>query len=50
MKRLTALMFLALFSSAFLSACNTMEGVGEDVQKVGEEVEGAANDTGATDD
>ncbi len=44
MKRLTALMFLALFSSAFLSACNTMEGVGEDVQKVGEKVEDKAGD------
>lgn len=50
MKRLTALLLLAMFSSAFLSACNTVEGVGEDVQKVGEKVEGAANDTGATDD
>ena len=39
MKRLTALILLALFSSAFLSACNTVEGVGKDVQKVGEKVE-----------
>lgn len=44
MKRLTALMLLALFSSASLSACNTMEGVGEDVQKVGEKVEDKAGD------
>lgn len=44
MKRLTALMLLALFSTAFLSACNTMEGVGEDVQKVGEKVEDKAGD------
>ena len=50
MKRLTALILLALFSSAFLSACNTVEGVGKDVQKVGEKVEDAAQDTGATDD
>ena len=33
MKRLTALLLLALFSSAFLSACNTMEGVGEEFEQ-----------------
>lgn len=49
MKRLTALLLLALFSVATLSACNTMKGAGKDVQKVGEKVEGAADDTGATD-
>lgn len=44
MKRFTALVLLSLFSSAFLSACNTVEGVGEDVQKVGEKVEDKASD------
>lgn len=50
MKRLTALLLLALFSAGTLTACNTVKGAGEDVQKVGEEVEDAAEDTGATDD
>lgn len=49
MKRLIALMLLAMFSAAFLAACNTVEGAGKDVQKVGEKVEEAADDTGATD-
>lgn len=44
MKRLTALMLLALFSMSFLSACNTMAGAGKDVQKVGEKVEDKAQD------
>ncbi|HEX5663896.1 MULTISPECIES: entericidin A/B family lipoprotein [unclassified Lysobacter] len=50
MKRLTALLLLALFSAGTLTACNTVKGAGQDVQKVGEEVEDAAEDTGATDD
>jgi predicted small secreted protein len=49
MKRLFALMLLAMFSVGSLSACNTVKGAGKDVQKVGEKVEGAADDTGATD-
>jgi predicted small secreted protein len=34
----------ALFASALLllTACNTVKGVGQDVQKVGEKIEGAA--------
>ena len=39
MKKLFALCIAALF----LSGCNTMEGFGRDVQKVGSKVEGAAN-------
>jgi len=50
MKRLMELALLALFSAGFLSACNTVEGVGEDVQEVGEEIDEAAEDTGANDD
>ena len=50
MKRLTALLLLALFSAGTLTACNTVKGAGQDVQTVGEEVEDAAEDTGATDD
>ena len=42
MKRLTAVALLALFSIATLSACNTMEGLGKDVKKLGEKVEDKA--------
>lgn len=48
MKSMFALMLLAAFSVAGLSACNTVKGAGKDMQKVGEKVEGAADDTGAT--
>ncbi|RPE79661.1 entericidin A/B family lipoprotein [Vulcaniibacterium tengchongense] len=41
MKRLIAVLLLASFSLA-LSACNTVEGVGKDVQKLGEKVEDSA--------
>ncbi len=44
MKRLIALMMVALFSTATLSACNTMAGAGKDVQKVGQKVEQKAED------
>ncbi|NZA25387.1 entericidin A/B family lipoprotein [Luteimonas sp. SJ-92] len=49
MKRLTALLLLALFSAGTLTACNTVEGAGKDVQKVGSKMEEAAEDTGGTD-
>jgi len=35
MKRLFALAILACFSTATLTACNTMAGAGKDVQKAG---------------
>ena len=44
MKRLTALLLLALFSMSTLTACNTMAGVGRDVEKVGDKVEDKAED------
>jgi predicted small secreted protein len=43
MKRLMAVAMLALFSIATLSACNTMEGLGKDVKKLGEKVEDKAS-------
>jgi len=49
MKRIIPLALLALFSADFLVACTTVKGAGQDVQKVGQEVEDAAEDTGATD-
>lgn len=42
MKRVIVLMLLAMFSTATLTACNTMAGAGKDVQKAGEKVEDAA--------
>ena len=48
MKRVMALLLLALFSAGTLSACNTVKGAGKDVQKVGEKVEDAADKTGGT--
>jgi len=44
MKRLIALMLLAMFSMGTLTACNTVAGAGKDVQKVGEKVEDKAED------
>ena len=49
MKRLIPLMLLAMFSVSALSACNTTKGMGQDVQKVGEKLEDAADNTGGTD-
>ena len=42
LKRLIYVMMLSLFSMGFLTACNTMAGVGEDVQQAGEAVEDEA--------
>ena len=44
MKRLLALMVVAMFSMGTLTACNTMAGAGKDVQKAGEKVEDKAQD------
>ena len=43
MKRLMSLALLAVFSMTVLSACNTMEGLGKDVKKLGEKVEDKAS-------
>jgi len=43
MKRSVALLLLAMLSLAALSACNTMEGLGKDVKKLGEKVEKKAS-------
>ena len=39
MKRLLALVLLAAFSTVSLSACNTVAGMGKDVEKVGEKTQ-----------
>jgi entericidin A len=44
MKRLMAVLLLALFSMGTLSACNTVAGAGKDVQGAGEKVENKAED------
>ena len=49
MKRITALLLLTLFLTGALSACNTTKGFAQDLQKVGEKMEDAADDTGGTD-
>jgi predicted small secreted protein len=35
-------LLIAIALLALLSACNTFEGVGKDIQKAGETIEGAA--------
>ena len=44
MKRLMAVMLLAMFSMGTLTACNTMAGAGEDIQAGGEKIEDKAED------
>ncbi len=44
MKRVFALMLLAMFSTATLTACNTMAGFGKDVEKAGDKIEDKAED------
>jgi predicted small secreted protein len=45
-RKLVSLAVFAAFTAAALSlgACNTLEGVGKDVQKAGEKIEGVAKD------
>jgi predicted small secreted protein len=46
MKRSIALILLMMFSMGILTACNTVEGAGKDVEKAGESVQDAAKDDG----
>ncbi|GAA4854449.1 hypothetical protein GCM10023332_02360 [Luteimonas vadosa] len=48
MKRLISLMLLVLFAASTMTACNTVKGVGKDVEKVGDEMQEAADETGGT--
>ncbi len=48
MKRLISVMLLAMFTVGTMSACNTVKGVGKDVEKVGDEMQEAADETGGT--
>ena len=42
MKDLKARVALVLLTTFILSACNTMQGAGRDVERAGEKVQGAA--------
>ena len=42
MKRILALLTLLAFSLGVLTACNTVQGIGEDIQKVGGKISDAA--------
>lgn len=44
MKKIWLMMMLALCSAAAFSGCNTMRGAGQDVEKVGEEIQEASED------
>ena len=43
MKRLIPLVLLALTTLSFLSACNTIEGAGRDIEEAGEEIQEEAD-------
>lgn len=43
-KRLIALALLAAFSSVSLTACNTVSGMGKDIEAVGDKVDDKAQD------
>ncbi len=38
MLKIAFLIFLLLFSAAFISGCNTMSGIGKDVESVGDAI------------
>lgn len=43
-KRLIAASFLAASVGGFLTACNTVEGAGKDIEEAGEEIQEEANE------
>lgn len=43
LKRLTALLLVSIFLTAFTTGCNTMEGAGEDLEEAGDKVEEATD-------
>ena len=44
MKRVLTLLSVVLFSMGTLTACNTMAGAGQDIQKAGDKIEDKAQD------
>lgn len=49
MKRWVAMLLLAVFSAGAVTACNTVKGVGKDLEKVGGKMQDSADRTGGTD-
>ncbi|MFC3283296.1 entericidin A/B family lipoprotein [Litchfieldella rifensis] len=47
MKRLASLLLVSLFTLSLLSGCNTIRGMGQDIERGGEAVQDAANDNGS---
>jgi len=43
MKKIWSLILITLFSATLLAGCNTMEGFGKDLKKVGGDIERAAD-------
>jgi entericidin A len=43
MKRLISLLLLATVSLVLLNGCNTMEGLGKDVEKLGQKIDDKAS-------
>lgn len=43
MKRFISLLLLATVSLVLLNGCNTMEGLGEDVEKLGQKIDDKAS-------
>lgn len=43
MKKILAGLFLLGLVSVFLAGCNTVEGMGKDIERGGEEIQDAAN-------
>lgn len=44
MKRFIALLLLATVSIVLLNGCNTMQGLGKDVEKLGQKIDQKASD------
>ena len=44
LKRVLALMLMAMFSMNVLTACNTVAGAGKDIEKAGDNIENKAED------
>ena len=48
LKRVLALMLMAMFSMNVLTACNTVAGAGKDIEKAGDKIENKAEDCKAS--
>ena len=48
MKQWVAMVLLAAFAAGSVTACNTVKGVGKDLEKVGGKMQKSADQTGGT--